>query len=67
MPSPSDSPPEYKKYRSGPSFLRRGPRPGESLLDDFRDGGGQHGGDAPPPPGQDGGGRGSDRPGRPRL
>jgi LCP family protein required for cell wall assembly len=34
--TPSD-PPEYKKYRSGPSFLKRGPRAGESLLHDFPD------------------------------
>jgi LCP family protein required for cell wall assembly len=32
--TPSDPPPEYKKYRSGPSFLKRG---GGSLLDDFPD------------------------------
>lgn len=32
--NPSDPPPEYKKYRSGPSFLKRG---GGSLLDDFPD------------------------------
>jgi LCP family protein required for cell wall assembly len=33
--TPSDPPPEYNKYRSGPSFLKRSPRAGESLLDDF--------------------------------
>lgn len=32
--NPSDPPPEYKKYRSGPSFLKRG---GGSVLDDFPD------------------------------
>jgi LCP family protein required for cell wall assembly len=37
MSTPSDPPPEYKKYRAGPAFLRRGPKPGEPLLDDFRD------------------------------
>ncbi|HWI74241.1 MAG TPA: LCP family protein [Baekduia sp.] len=37
MSTPSDPDPEYKKYRAGPAFLRRGPKPGGSLLDDFRD------------------------------
>jgi LCP family protein required for cell wall assembly len=49
MPHPSDPPPEYKKYRSGPSFLRRGPKPGESLLDDFQ----STPPDGPPPTGPD--------------
>jgi LCP family protein required for cell wall assembly len=49
MPSPSDPPPEYTKYRAGPRFLRRGPRGGESLLDDLRHGDGGAG--APPPAG----------------
>jgi LCP family protein required for cell wall assembly len=35
MSTPSDPPPEYRKYRAGPAFLRRGPKPGESLLGDF--------------------------------
>lgn len=34
MPAHSD-PPEYTKYRAAPSFLRRGPKDGESLLDDL--------------------------------
>ncbi|MCW3004536.1 MAG: LytR family transcriptional regulator [Conexibacter sp.] len=38
MSPPSDPPPEYRRYRSAPRFLRREPRPGESLLDDLRDG-----------------------------
>jgi LCP family protein required for cell wall assembly len=37
MSTPSDPPPEYTKYRSGPRFLRRGPRPGESLADELRE------------------------------
>jgi LCP family protein required for cell wall assembly len=35
MSTPSDPPPEYRKYRAGPAFLRRGPKPGEPLLGDF--------------------------------
>jgi LCP family protein required for cell wall assembly len=35
MSTPSDPPPEYTKYRAGPGFLRRGPKPGEPLLGDF--------------------------------
>jgi LCP family protein required for cell wall assembly len=66
MPHPSEPPPEYTKYRSGPSFLRRGPRPGDSLLDDFRDGA-----QAPPRgplgPGDDGRAEYGDGPRRPRL
>jgi LCP family protein required for cell wall assembly len=62
MPHPSDPPPEYTKYRSGPSFLRRGPRAGESLLDDFG-----HGGDGGLPPGPDGDGRHHYGRRRPRL
>jgi LCP family protein required for cell wall assembly len=62
MPSPSDPPPEYTKYRSGPRFLRRGPRGGDSLLDDFRTGDRDGGAGAPPPgggplPGDDDAGR----------
>jgi LCP family protein required for cell wall assembly len=53
MPDPSDPPPQYTKYRSGPSFLRRSPKPGESLLDDFRDGGAAPA-PAPPRPDEDG-------------
>lgn len=34
MSTPSD-PPEYTKYRAAPAFLRRGPKDGESLLDDL--------------------------------
>jgi LCP family protein required for cell wall assembly len=49
MSTPSDPPPEYKKYRAGPAFLRRGPKPGESLLDDF-----QGAPAAPPTPGAPG-------------
>ncbi|WCB92376.1 Polyisoprenyl-teichoic acid--peptidoglycan teichoic acid transferase TagU [Baekduia alba] len=64
MPHPSDPPPEYTKYRSGPSFLRRGPRPGEPLLDDFRGAPGT----PPPPDGPDEDGRRDDgQPRRPRL
>jgi LCP family protein required for cell wall assembly len=37
MSDPSDPPPEYTKYRSGPTFRRRDPRPGEPLIDDLRD------------------------------
>ena len=43
MSTPSD-PPEYTKYRAAPAFLRRGPKDGESLLDDLAD--------APPRPGE---------------
>jgi LCP family protein required for cell wall assembly len=35
MSTPSDPPPEYTKYRSGPGFLRRGPKPGEPLIGDL--------------------------------
>jgi LCP family protein required for cell wall assembly len=38
MSHPSDPPPDYTKYRSAPSFLRRRARGGDSLLDDLRDG-----------------------------
>jgi LCP family protein required for cell wall assembly len=34
MPAHPD-PPEYTKYRAAPAFLRRGPKDGESLLDDL--------------------------------
>jgi LCP family protein required for cell wall assembly len=34
MPTSPD-PPEYTKYRAAPAFLRRGPKDGESLLDDL--------------------------------
>jgi LCP family protein required for cell wall assembly len=37
MSDPSDPPPEYTKYRSGPGFLRRGPKPGEPLIGDLGD------------------------------
>jgi LCP family protein required for cell wall assembly len=36
MSTPSDPQPEYTKYRSGPGFLRRGPKPGEPLIGDLR-------------------------------
>jgi LCP family protein required for cell wall assembly len=36
MSTPSDPEPEYTKYRSGPGFLRRGPKPGEPLIGDLR-------------------------------
>jgi LCP family protein required for cell wall assembly len=48
MSPPSDPPPEYTKYRAGPRFWRRGPRPGEPLLGDLRDG--QRPADAPGAP-----------------
>jgi LCP family protein required for cell wall assembly len=35
MSTPSDPPPEYTKYRSGPGFLRREPKPGEPLIGDL--------------------------------
>ena len=35
MSTPSDPEPEYTKYRSGPGFLRRGPKPGEPLIGDL--------------------------------
>jgi len=57
MSDPSDPPPEYTKYRSGPGFLRRGPRPGEPLLGDLGAGPA-----APPRPPEDPSGRGPDRP-----
>jgi LCP family protein required for cell wall assembly len=34
--SDPEAPPEYRVYRSRPRLLSRGPRPGESLLDDLR-------------------------------
>jgi len=37
MSTSSDPPPEYTKYRSGPGFLRRGPKPGEPLIGDLRE------------------------------
>jgi LCP family protein required for cell wall assembly len=58
MSSPSEPPPEYTKYRSGPKFLRRSPRAGGSLLDDLppREDGYERAEpgrpDAPPPPGR---------------
>jgi LCP family protein required for cell wall assembly len=62
LPPTSDQPPEYTKYRSGPSFLRRGPKPGESLLDDFGTANEAHPPGAPPRgPGQDGGDGGGRR------
>lgn len=36
MSDPSE-PPQYTKYRAAPRLLRRGPRPGESLLDELRE------------------------------
>ena len=47
MSTPSDPPPEYTKYRSGPGFLRRGPKPGEPLIGDLGAGPA-----APPRPGR---------------
>jgi LCP family protein required for cell wall assembly len=38
MSSPSEPPPEYRKYRSAPRLWRRDPGPGEPLLDGLRDG-----------------------------
>ena len=35
MSTPSDPPPEYTKYRAGPGFLRREPKPGEPLIGDL--------------------------------
>jgi LCP family protein required for cell wall assembly len=68
MPHPSDPPPEYTKYRSGPRFLRRGPKAGESLLDDFRDDGAASPPHAAPAPGGDQDGRRDyGGPRRPRL
>src|SRR3954470_9554472 len=68
MAAPSDPPPPYRKYRSAPRFLRRGPKPGEPLLDDLRGGGGVA---APPRPGEPGAGEDGrhvyGRPGRRRL
>lgn len=61
MPAHSD-PPEYTKYRAAPSFLRRGPKDGATLLDDLVE--------APERPGREdvpggpGGPGGPDRPGR---
>jgi LCP family protein required for cell wall assembly len=43
MSTPSDPEPDYTKYRSGPGFLRRGPKPGEPLIGDL-------GAPAAPPP-----------------
>jgi LCP family protein required for cell wall assembly len=58
MSTPSDPPPEYTKYRSGPGFLRRGPKSGEPLIGDLRD--------APPrAPGRPGGPREPGLPGGP--
>jgi LCP family protein required for cell wall assembly len=58
MSTPSDPPPEYTKYRSGPGFLRRGPKAGEPLIGDLRD--------APPRvPGRPGGPRDPGLPGSP--
>jgi LCP family protein required for cell wall assembly len=47
MPNPGDTaaPPEYKRYRTRPRLLQRGPGDGESLLDDLR---GAPKGDKPP-------------------
>jgi LCP family protein required for cell wall assembly len=69
MPTHSD-PPEYTKYRAAPSFLRRGPRDGASLLDDLVEAPARPGG--PRGPGGDdgdgpGGPGGPDGPGRRRL
>jgi LCP family protein required for cell wall assembly len=61
MPAHPD-PPEYTKYRAAPAFLRRGPKDGESLLDDLVE--------APERPGPsrgDDGDRDGDEPGRRRL
>src|SRR6185369_11893334 len=60
MPSPSDPPPEYRKYRAGPRFLRRGPRDGGSLLDDLRGGDGNGAPPLAPPPGAGPGHEGDD-------
>ncbi|HEV7751322.1 MAG TPA: LCP family protein [Baekduia sp.] len=46
MSSPSEPPPEYRKYRSAPRLWRRDPGPGESLLGGLPDGR-----QAPPGPG----------------
>src|SRR5215218_3794256 len=35
MSTPTDPPPEYTKYRAGPGFLRREPKPGEPLIGDL--------------------------------
>ncbi|HWH95128.1 MAG TPA: LCP family protein, partial [Baekduia sp.] len=69
MPEPSDPPPEYTKYRSAPRFLRRGPRDGGSVLDDFRDGATRPPGDVPGTGPDDDGRRdfGGGGPRRPRL
>lgn len=60
--STHSDPPEYTKYRAAPAFLRRGPKDGESLLDDLVE--------APARPsreGAPGGPGGPDEPGRRRL
>jgi LCP family protein required for cell wall assembly len=51
-----EPPPQYTKYRAGPRFLRRSPRPGGSLLDGLREAPvspeGVPGHPAPPQPGR---------------
>src|SRR4051812_10762114 len=67
---PSEPPPEYRKYRAGPRFLRRGPKAGESLLDELRDGAPAAAPPRPAGPGEDGrrdDGRGPRRPRLPGL
>jgi LCP family protein required for cell wall assembly len=57
--STHSDPPEYTKYRAAPAFLRRGPKDGESLLDDLVE--------APGREGEPGGPGGPGGPGRRRL